>query len=352
MPATSDPRQSTGPMRATPGLSVLLLVSALLPAASGGSEEGDPAARPADSEESRQDAGTSGSGTPEVDFHFRLRGRFLDETSELGDIAPNRLSIWSDTRIGSRVQVRASYDVGERRVHDLWVQYDLGGGFRARAGRSAPLWLEEFTEAPFGFQMVRAATGAALTQIRESGVFLFFDRAAYNARLHFVNGTGWTADDNDFKDVVASAGRTFEVGGAGLKLDLGHYEGREGPAATMTAKRQTGVHLDIVFGGGRFFRGAAYRREQYGREHFGGFARVRKRFPDRFWAALELGSESNNERAKVIGQAGYFLAGVRYELPWTDTHLAADWRWRFGVVSDQDILLAFQWILDFRDPAR
>ena len=71
--------------------------------------------------------------TQVLEYDFRLRGRFIDNLSDLGDITVQRLSIWSDFRIGDRVQARASYDVGETRIHDLYVQYDLGGG--APAGR-------------------------------------------------------------------------------------------------------------------------------------------------------------------------------------------------------------------------
>ena len=292
------------------------------------------------------------SGEPPIDCVLRLRGRFLDEASEPGDVGVQRLSLWSDTRIGSRIQVRATYDVGAERTHDLWAQYDLGGGFRVRAGRSAPLWLPEFTDPPFGFQMVRNAVGSALTQIRESGVFLFFDRAAWNARLHVVNGSGWAPDDNSFKDIVASTGRSFAAGRSTWKFDIGHYEGRDGDGDAQTPRRQSGVHLDADFGSDRYFRAAFYRRDQYGQDHFGGFARVRQRFPVGVWGALELGSESNNEAEKIVGTASYFLAGVRFELPWTNSHLAADYRRRFGIIEDNEILMVFQWILDFTDPRR
>ena len=81
----------------------------------------------------------SDDDAPAVDYTFRLRGRFIDNLSDLGDVTVQRLSVWSDFRIGDRVQARASYDVGATRIHDLYVQYDLGGGVRLRAGRSAPL---------------------------------------------------------------------------------------------------------------------------------------------------------------------------------------------------------------------
>ena len=137
----------------------------------------DPGREPAEERsEVAEAAQDDADDKPAVDFHFRLRGRFIDELSDLGDVTIQRLSAWSDTRIGDRVQIRATYDVGDTRIHDLWVQYDLGGGIRLRAGRSAPLWLAEFTDAPFGFQMIGAAHGAALTWTRETGVFLFVDR--------------------------------------------------------------------------------------------------------------------------------------------------------------------------------
>ena len=36
----------------------------------------------------------------------------------------------------------------------------------------------------------------------------------------------------------------------------------------------------------------------------------------------------------------------------TFTHLAADYRRRFGVVTDNEVLVVFQWILDFKNPRR
>ena len=288
---------------------------------------------------------------PAVDFHFRLRGRFVDELADLGDVTIQRLSAWSDTRIGDRVQIRATYDVGETRIHDLWLQYDLGGGIRLRAGRSAPLWLAEFTDAPFGFQMIGAAYGAALTWTRETGVFLFVDRGGYSGRVHVVNGSGWKADDNGFKDVLASVGRSFAVGGGTWKLDVGHYEGRDGPDDDLTPKRQTAVHLDGTLGG-QTFRTSVYQREQNGREHLGGFARYRKRLPNGLWGALEIGGESNHGPPEASTHSSYFKIGSRYELPWVLTYLAADYRRRFGQFSDNEIFVALQWILDFKNPRR
>ena len=183
----------------------------------------DPGREPAEERsEAAETAQDDADDQPAVDFHFRLRGRFIDELADLGDVTIQRLSAWSDTRIGDRVQIRATYDVGDTRIHDLWVQYDLGGGIRLRAGRSAPLWLAEFTDAPFGFQMIGAAHGAALTWTRETGVFLFVDRGGYSGRVHVVNGSGWKADENGFKDVLASVGRSFAAGGGTWKLDVGH----------------------------------------------------------------------------------------------------------------------------------
>ncbi len=288
---------------------------------------------------------------PAVDFHLRLRGRFLDELSDLGDITLNRGSVWTDTKIGDRIQVRATYDVGETRIHDLWAQYDFGGGVRLRVGRSAPLWLAEFTDAPFGFQMVGAANGAALTRPRETGLFLFVDRGRYTGRVHVVNGSGWKADENGFKDVLASAGRSFAVGGGTWKLDVGHYEGRDGPDDALTPKRQTALHLDGALGD-RTFRSSVYQREQLGRSHVGGFARFRKRFPPGLWGGVEIGGESNHGSVDDPGNMSYFKVGTRYELPWTLTHLAADYRVRFGTISDHEIFVAFQWVFDFKNPKR
>ena len=289
---------------------------------------------------------------PAVDFHFRLRGRFIDELSDLGDVTIQRLSAWSDTRIGDRIQIRATYDVGETRIHDFWVQYDLGGGVRLRAGRSAPLWLAEFTDAPFGFQMIRAANGAALTQVRETGVFLFVDRGPYTGKVHVVQGSGWKADPNGFKDVLASVGRSFSAGGGTWKLEAGHYEGRDGPDDDLIPRRQTALHLDGALGSDKTFRSSVYRREQNGREHLGGFARFRKRLPNGLWGALEIGGESNHGSVDDSGHLSYFKIGSRYELPWTLTYLAADYRYRFGTISDNEIFVALQWVLDFRNPRR
>ena len=289
---------------------------------------------------------------PAVDFHFRLRGRFVDELADLGDVTIQRLSAWSDTRIGDRVQIRATYDVGETRIHDLWLQYDLGGGIRLRAGRSAPLWLGEFTDPPFGFQMIRAANGAALTLARETGVFLFVDRGPYTGRVHVVNGSGWKADENGFKDVLGSVGRSFSAGGGTWKLDVGHYEGRDGLEGELVPKRQTALHLDGTIGSDQTFRTAVYQRKQNGREHAGGFARFRKRLPNRLWGALEIGGESNHGPWEDSIHSSYFKIGSRYELPWTLTYVAADYRHRFGLFSDNEIFVAFQWVFDFNNPKR
>ena len=290
--------------------------------------------------------------TPAVDFHFRLRGRFVDELSDLGDVTIQRLSLWSDTRIGDRIQMRATYDLDETRIHDLWVQYDLGGGVRLRAGRSAPLWLAEFTDAPFGFQMIGVAPGAALTWTRETGVFLFVDRGPYTGRVHVVNGSGWRADENGSKDVLASVGRSFSAGGGTWTLDAGHYEGRDGPDDALTPKRQTALHLDGTLGSDRTFRSSVFQREQNGREHVGGFARFRKRFPQGLWGGVEIGGETNHGPVDDAGHMSYVRVGTRYELPWTLTYLAADYRVRFGTVSDHEVFVAFQWILDFKNPRR
>ena len=321
---------------------VLGLFAAPAPAESPPPEE-----RPAPAE-AAQDAGDEKA----VDFHFRLRGRFVDELSDLGDVTIQRLSVWSDTRIGDRVQVRATYDLGETRIHDLWLQYDLGGGVRLRAGRSAPLWLAEFTDAPFGFQMIGVAPGAGLTWTRETGVFLFVDRGAYSGRVHVVNGSGWNADTNGFKDVLASVGRRFDVGGGSWKLDVGHYEGRDGPDDDLIPRRQTALHLDGTMGSDKTFRSSVFQREQNGREHAGGFARFRQRLPQGLWGALEIGGETNHGPVDDSTHSSYFKIGTRYELPWVLTYVAADYRKRFGAFSDNEVFVALQWILDFKNPRR
>ena len=290
--------------------------------------------------------------TQVLDYDFRLRGRFIDNLSDLGDITVQRLSVWSDFRIGDRVQARASYDVGETRIHDLYVQYDLGGGVRLRAGRSAPLWMAEFTDAPFAFQMISAANGAALTQIRENGVFLFVDRGAYSGRLHVVRGSGWAEDPNGFKDIIAGVGRSFEAVGGRWKLDAGHYEGRDGTGDDLIPRRQTALHLDGTIGSNRTFRSAVYRRDQNEREHAGGFARFRHRLPQGVWAGFELGGETNHGPADDPGHLSYARIGARYELPWTLTHIEADYRVRFGTISDHEVFVALQWVLDFKNPRR
>ena len=290
--------------------------------------------------------------TPLIDATFRLRGRFIDNISDLGDITIQRLSVWSDFRIGDRIQARASYDVGETRVHDLYVQYDFGGGVRLRAGRSAPLWMAEYTDAPFAFQMIGLAPGAAVTQVRENGIFLFVDRGGYSGRLHVVRGSGWADDPNSFNDVIVGVGRSFETGGWRWKLDVGHYEGRDGTGDDLIPRRQTAAHLDGVFGSTRTFRSAVFQRDQNERQHVGGFARFRQRLRPRVWAGVELGGESNNGPVDASGTLSYVRMGVRYELPWTLTHLEADYRRRFGTISDNEVFVALQWILDFKNPRR
>ena len=289
---------------------------------------------------------------PLVDWDFRLRGRFIENLSELGDITVQRLSVWSDFRIGDRVQARASYDVGATRIHDLYVQYDLGGGVRLRAGRSAPLWMAEFTDAPFAFQMIGAANGAALTQIRENGVFLFVDRGGYSGRFHVVRGSGWAEDPNSFKDVIAGVGRSFEGLGGRWKVDVGHYEGRDGIGDDLIPRRQTAAHLDGTIGSNRTFRTAVYQRDQNEPKHVGGFARFRHRLPQGVWTGIEFGGETNHGPLEDSSHQSYLRAGVRYELPWTLTHIEADYRRRFGAISDNEVFVALQWILDFKNPRR
>ena len=287
-----------------------------------------------------------------VDFHFRLRGRFLDQVSDPGDIVLQRVSLWSHTNIGNRFQVRASWDLGDERVHDLWAQVDLGGGFAARAGRAPSAWLSEFSDPPFAFQMVTAANGAALTAVRETGLFLAWDGGPWNALFNVMAGNGFHPDENSERDYSFAAGRRFDAGGVAWKLDAGHYEGKDGPDDALLPLRQTGAQLDGDFGGGHFFRSLAFRREQDGREHFGAFARFRKRWPVGFWGAVEVATESNHGPVEAPASLNSIKVGTRYELPWVQTHISADYRYHFGSHSDHEVLVVFQWILDFRDPRR
>lgn len=289
---------------------------------------------------------------PALDFHFRVRGRFLDESSDPGDIAMQRMSLWSHTNIGERFGVRATWDVAEQRVHDLWTQFDVGGGFRVRAGRSAVVWLPEFTDPPFAFEMATAANGAALTRVRETGLFLLWDRGPWNARLQVVAGNGFLPDENSKQDFALSAGRDFAAGGAAWTLNAGHYEGSDGPDDALLPVRQTGAELDGDFGGGHFFRTAAFTRTEAGRDHVGAFARFRKRWPTGVWGAVEAATETNHGAPETPDSLNSLKFGVRYELPWVLTHIEADYRWHFGARSDQEVLVVFQWVLDFRDPRR
>ncbi len=306
-------------------------------------EEGVEAALQADDEEA-----------PPIDFHFRIRGRFLDEVSDPGDIALQRLSLWSDTRVGERVQIRATWDVGDDRVHDLWAQVDLGGGLKLRAGRSAPTWIPEFTDPPFAFQMVGSAQGAALTRIRETGAFLLWDRGPWNARLHLVAGNGFQPDENSNQDVLFSVGRSFPALGRSWDLDVGHYEGTDGPDDALTPVRETAVHLDGDLGDARYLRAVVFRREEEGHQHLGAFVRARKRWPNGLWGAVEVAGESNHEAGEHGDPKNLnsVKVGARYELPWVLTHIAADYRWYFGAVSDHEVLVVFQWVFDFRNPRR
>ena len=294
----------------------------------------------------------SAGAAPLVDFNVRFRGRVLDEFQELGDPEVGSFSIWSKTKIGDRIVTNITYDLGKTRMHDFWVQFDVGGGLQVRAGRSSLAWLGEFTESSHSRQMVYAAVGSSLTRSREVGVFLFADRGPYNARLHVVQGSGYEADNNSSKDMLASVGRTFDVAGSSWLVDAGHYEGRDGPDDALVPRRQTGVHVDGVLGSGQVFRGAAFRREQHGREHLGGFARLRHRLPQGIWAAAELGTETNHGPLNNPGHSSYLIAGARYELPWNMTHLSADYRWRFGATGDHELLLLFQWLFDFQNSRR
>ncbi len=276
--------------------------------------------------------------------HLRLRGRHI-YNSLTEDVTTERLTVWTDTRIGDRIQIRGVWDVGETRVHDLWAQYRANDWLRIRAGRAAPLWLPEFTEPPFAFQMVGSNPGSALTRPRETALMFLVDRGRYTGAFHLVNGTGFAPEDNDFKDVLLGVGRFL---GDDWKLDLGHYEGRDGPDADVP-RRQTAVHLDGSPGRDATIRAALHRSELSGAERFGGFVRVRRFLPEhRMWGALELGTETNHDDS----HQSHVIAGVRYELPWTLSHVAADYRRRFGAVSDNALLVMIQWVLDFRAPRR
>ena len=152
--------------------------------------------------------------------------------------------------------------------------------------------------------------------------------------------------------MLGSVGRTFDIAGAAVLLDVGHYEGRDGPDDALIPRRQTGFYMEGELDGSRDFRGAAFRREQYGREHIGGFARIRQRFPQGIWAHGEFGMETNHGPVESPGHSSYLVAGTRYELPWNMTHLSADYRFRFGAVQDHELLLLFQWLFDFQNPRR
>jgi len=310
--------------------------------------------------EADEDGESAGSGTaqigagaaPFVDMNVRFRGRVLDEAGDLGDPSISSFSLWSKTKIGNRIVTNVTYDLGKTRMHDFWAQFDLGGGLQVRAGRSSLAWFGEFTESSHSRQTIQAAVGTKLTRSRETGIFMFLDRGAYNARLHVVQGSGYAAENNSFKDVLGSVGRTFDIGGAAILLDAGHYEGRDGPDDALTPRRQTGFYMEGETDGSRDFRGAAFRREQFGREHFGGFARFRHRFPQGIWAMGEFGTETNHGPVEAPVLSSYIAAGTRYELPWSMTHLSADYRWSFGWQPDHELLLLFQWLFDFQNPRR
>jgi len=310
--------------------------------------------------EADEDGESAGSGTaqigagaaPFVDMNVRFRGRVLDEAGDLGDLSISSFSLWSKTKIGNRIVTNVTYDLGKTRMHDFWAQFDLGGGLQVRAGRSALAWFGEFTESSHSRQTIQAAGGTKLTRSRETGIFMFLDRGAYNARLHMVQGSGYEAEDNSSKDVLGSVGRTFGIGGASILLDAGHYAGRDGPDDALTPRRQTGFYMEGETDGSRDFRGAAFRREQFGREHFGGFARFRHRFPQGVWAMGEFGTETNHGPVEDPVHSSYIAVGTRYELPWNMTHLSADYRWSFGWQPDHELLLLFQWLFDFQNPRR
>ena len=75
-------------------------------------------------------------------------------------------------------------------------------------------------------------------------------------------------------------------------------------------------------------------------------------FPRGVWALAEFGTETNHGPLDSRGHSSYLIAGGRYELPWTYTHLSAEYRWRFGAVGDHELLLLFQWLFDFQNPMR
>ena len=306
-----------------------------------------------DGESADSGAAQIGAGAaPFVDMNVRFRGRVLDEAGDLGDPSISSFSLWSKTKIGNRIVTNVTYDLGKTRMHDFWAQFDLGGGVQVRAGRSSLAWFGEFTESSHSRQTIQAAVGTKLTRSRETGIFMFLDRGAYNARLHVVQGSGYEAENNSFKDMLGSFGRTFDIGGASILLDAGHYEGRDGPDDALTPRRQTGFYMEGETDGSRDFRGAAFRREQFGREHFGGFARFRHRFPQGIWAMGEFGTETNHGPVEDPVRSSYIAAGTRYELPWSMTHLSADYRWSFGWQPDHELLLLFQWLFDFQNPRR
>ena len=324
-------------------------------AAEGADETASAAEPEADEGGENADSGAAQIGpgaAPFVDTNVRFRGRVLDEAGDLGDPSISSFSLWSKTRIGNRIVTNVTYDLGKTRMHDFWAQFDLGGGLQVRAGRSSLAWFGEFTESSHSRQTIQAAVGTKLTRSRETGVFMFLDRGAYNARLHVVQGSGYEAEDNSFKDVLGSVGRTFGIGGASILLDAGHYEGRDGPDDALTPRRQTGFYMEGETDGSRDFRGAAFRREQFGREHFGGFARFRHRFPQGVWAMGEFGTETNHGPVEAPVLSSYIAVGTRYELPWSMTHLSADYRWSFGWQPDHELLLLFQWLFDFQNPRR
>jgi len=285
---------------------------------------------------------------PPASFHLRVRGQHWAGSSDFSDIGHRRVSIWTDTQVADRWQLRAVWDHTDQRIHDLWLQYRIVEGLEIRVGRSAPPWLPEFTDPPHAWQRTRNAIGSAPTRVRETGVFLFAERGAYHARLHLVAGTGFEPEDNSWNDLVASAGRTYGA----WTVDVGHYEGRDGPEDALTPRRQPGFHLDGDLGRERFVRGAAYHLEQYGERRFGGFLRYRNRFWNRAWALAEIGGESNRGVGAGPDHASYFILGGRYELPWTQTHLSADYRFRFGAVSERELVVLLSWVFDLRERYR
>ena len=155
------------------------------------------------------------------------------------------------------------------------------------------------------------------------------------------------------RDVIAGVGRSFEAVGGRWKLDAGHYEGRDGTGDDLIPRRQTGlaprrhdrVQPDLPQRGVPPGPERARTRRRFSRA-------FRHRLPQGVWAGFELGGETNHGPADDPGHLSYVRIGARYELPWTLTHIEADYRVRFGTISDHEVFVALQWVLDFKNPRR